>query len=142
MKLGFTGTQNGMTPMQVLKIAQFIAHNVIDETHSGDCWGADSEFLELINLANKNKNFRKIKTIGHIPTNNSKRAFRKYDEERVPKPYLDRNKAIVDECDYLIAAPKESLMQLSSGTWSIVRQAKRVDRIGMIVYPDGRIEAL
>ena len=141
MKLGFTGTQIGMTTMQLLKVAQFITRNKITDSHSGDCIGADKEFYELVTLANENKDFPRICRFGHIPSNNSKRAFCKYDVEREPKPYLERNHNIVNESDYMIATPKEKEEQLRSGTWATIRYSKKVDKKGMIVYPDGTIES-
>lgn len=140
MKLGFTGTQVGMTPMQLLRVAQYIAENDISEAHMGDCIGADKQFYELIAMANKNKIFPWITTIGHIPNYDSKRAFCKYDVTREPKPYLDRNHDIVDESWFLIGTPKEKEEQLRSGTWATIRYAKKLDRRGMIVYPDGVIQ--
>jgi len=140
MKLGFTGTQIGMTPLQLLSVAQFIAHNQVTDSHSGDCIGADKDFYDLITLANKNKNFQRICRFGHVPVNDSKRAFCAYDVERKALPYLDRNHNIVDECDFLIATPKEKEEQLRSGTWATIRYAKKTKKKGMIVFPDGSVE--
>jgi len=140
MKLGFTGTQNGMTPPQLLKVAQFIIANKLSESHSGDCIGADKEFLTLVQMGNKNKNFNHIKTIGHIPDNDSKRAFGAYDEERIPKSYLDRNHDIVDESDTVIATPFEKDEQLRSGTWATIRYAKKQGKPVTIFLPDGTIQ--
>ena len=141
MNIGFTGTQVGMTPMQFLRVAQFIAKNQIDSAHSGDCIGADKEFHELILLANNNKDFPTIRTVGHIPDDDSKRAFCKYDYTRPAQPYIERNHSIVNCCDYLIATPKEKKEKLRSGTWATVRYAKKIKRAGMIVFPDGSIES-
>jgi len=142
MKIGFTGTQEGMTPMQLLKVAQFIANNEINEAHSGDCIGADKEFHELITLANKNKEFPLIRTFGHIPVYDSKRAFCKYHFQHVPKPYLERNHDIVDSCDYLIATPKEKEEQLRSGTWATIRYARKNNHAGIIIFPDGTSQTI
>ena len=137
MKLGFTGTQVGMTPMQLLKVAQMIAKNSIEESHSGDCIGADKEFLDLVYMANSNKEYEPIKTVGHIPSNNSKRAFCKYDSECVPNPYLDRNRDIVDASDVMIGTPKENEEQQRSGTWATIRYAKKTGKKLVVVFPNG-----
>lgn len=140
MKIGFTGTQVGMTPMQLLKVAQMIAKNALTEAHIGDCVGADSEFLQLVQLANTNKQFAHIKTHGHVPLNPSKRVFGKYDVEHPPKAYLDRNHDIVDASDVMIATPKENEEQQRSGTWATIRYAKRTGTKLVIVFPDGNIK--
>jgi hypothetical protein len=137
MTLGFTGTQSGMTPMQLLKVAQFIANNPITASRSGDCIGADNEFLQLIQLANTNKSYPAITTHGHIPSNDSKRAFGKYDVTYPPKPYLDRNHDIVDGSDVMIATPKENEEQKRSGTWATIRDSRKKGKKLVVIFPDG-----
>ena len=52
-----------------------------------------------------------------------------------PRDYLDRNKDIVNNCDLLIAAPKENTEVLRSGTWSTVRYAKQLGVTVVIIEP-------
>ena len=141
MKLGFTGTQNGMTPKQLQAATAIIVkinlETPITRANFGDCIGADEQFWNLINAADKDSNPRKICRVGHIPDNDSKRAFCQYDETRDPKPYLVRNRAIVDESNVIIAAPKEIQEELRSGTWATVRYAEKQGKRVIIVYPDG-----
>lgn len=137
MKLGFTGTQVGMTPMQLLKVAQMITKNPITESHSGDCIGADNEFLQLIQLANTNKSFPTIATHGHIPSYDSKRAFGKYAVSHPPRPYLHRNHDIVDASDVMIGTPKGNEEQRRSGTWATIRYAKKTGKKLVVIFPDG-----
>jgi hypothetical protein len=40
--------------------------------------------------------------------------------------YLQRNKDIVNNCNYLIACPYSNKEQLSSGVWSTIRYAKKL----------------
>lgn len=144
IQIGFTGTQSGMTTAQkqtIIKLFQALCWGKRGlcepggfepgELHFGDCIGADKE-LYTMSLALPN-----VKRIGHIPDNNSKRAFCKYDEERPPKPYLDRNHDIVDESEILIATPKEYKEQLRSGTWATIRYAQKRGIKIVTIYPDG-----
>jgi hypothetical protein len=55
-----------------------------------------------------------------------------------PKPYLDRNKDIVDACDRLLALPKGPEEQ-RSGTWSTIRYAKQVKKPITICWPNGEV---
>lgn len=145
MKIGFTGTQAGMTSEQKMKFTRVLdklIHNApIDtlyhelEFHHGDCIGADAEAGEIAD----NRDFF---IAVHPPTNKSKRAFVDFDMEFAARPYLDRDHDIVDATDILIATPKEADEQVRSGTWATVRYAlKSRPRIKpvIIILPDGTV---
>ena len=68
MKIGFTGTQVGISEKQKEKLRELIVEYKPDEVHHGDCVGADASFDQLCcSLA--------IKRVIHPPINQSKRAF-------------------------------------------------------------------
>ena len=129
--IGFTGAQRGMSPRQKKAIAK-LAHRLNPQVvHLGDCVGADDEMYEIAILLG-------CATIGHPPTEGGRRAFRDYNEEREPKPFLERNYDIAMEGeDGLIAAPEGFIEELRSGTWSTVRRARKLGRRIWIVKPDG-----
>ena len=133
MKMGFTGTQAGMTNRQRSRFAQLLDQSV-EEFHHGDCIGADEEAHKLTRLT-----IPDTKIVIHPPSNTSKQAFCASDEIRAPKPYLDRNHDIVDETDELIATPKGFEEELRSGTWATVRYARRKNKKVTIIWPDGRL---
>jgi hypothetical protein len=128
--IGFTGTQTGMTSQQKDSLA-FLLEEIQKEWktrasaqffHHGDCIGADAEAHEIAGRSG-------FRIIIHPPSNPQKRAWCSSDEDRRRVlPYLDRNRAIVDESILLIAAPKENQEILRSGTWSTVRWARKCSR--------------
>ena len=130
MIIGFTGTQIGMNPNQKKRITKWIEEHSseITEAHHGDCIGADADFHAIVSEHSH------IRIIGHIPDKNDKRAYCKFHEEREPKPYLVRNKDIVNESEFLLATPKERTEVLRSGTWSTIRYAKKKIH-GIIFFP-------
>ncbi len=134
MKIGFTGTQRGMTDFQYLNVKLFIQKNSenISEAHHGDCVGADSEFHDIVQTYN-------LYTSIHPPINPSKRAFRKGNIIFPEKEYLDRNHDIVNSVDLMIATPGEETEILRSGTWATIRYAKKNNKPIVIIYPN-RIE--
>ena len=141
MNFGFTGTQQGMTIAQNQSVIKFLVKNHPKEVHLGDCIGSDYQFFGMIMTSNyKHKELPRITTIGHIPDNDSKRAFCHYDEERVPKPYLERNKDIVEACDVLLATPYEQEQVLRSGTWATVRYSLSLEKPTIIFFPDGSVK--
>lgn len=105
------------------------------ELHHGDCVGADAEAHDLFAAAGSLTN----RIVVHPPTDARLRAFVKdADETLIPLPYLERNAAIVEATDALIAAPAED-RQSRSGTWWTVGYARRLKRPIAIVFPDGSI---
>lgn len=133
MRLGFTGTREGMTAAQTATL-QNLMRGESGEFHHGDCVGADEEAATIAKSAG-------LTIIVHPPTDARMRAYSQFGELRPAKPFLARNKAIVDECDTLIAAPKEVAEQQRSGTWSTVRYARKLGRRIWVIRPDGRAMA-
>jgi hypothetical protein len=127
-KVGFTGTQVGMSDKQKLAVrAQLISMDP-DEFHHGDCIGADKEAHDIaVSLG--------IKTVIHPPKNNSKRAFCTGDVVLPAGDYLDRNRDIVNSVNVMIATPKEEAEQLRSGTWATIRYAKKVLKSPLVIFP-------
>jgi hypothetical protein len=129
MRVGFTGTQIGMSSAQKNELYAFLrkAKSMDGEVefHHGDCIGADTEAHDIAMLAG-------CDIIIHPPTNPKKRSFCQNFKRRAnPLPYLERNKHIVDATTVLIVAPKSDVEELRSGTWATYRYAK--SRGGMII---------
>jgi hypothetical protein len=138
VRLGFTGTQRGMTALQLMALEAWLgqrAHTFV-EAHHGDCIGADSEFDAMLDSLN-------IDTVIHPPNVEAKRAHccaSRYGRGigwMPPKPYLVRNHEIVDATNVLYAAPGETAEQLRSGTWATVRYARKLKRAIRFFWPDG-----
>jgi len=137
IRLGFTGTQRGMTPEQKHSFESLIGEQMPIEFHHGDCIGADSDAHDIVETLDESL------IIIHPPSNDSKRAYKQgrnpLNYTHPAKPYLDRNKDIVEATDSLIACPGEGSEQLRSGTWSTVRYARKLRRPIYVILPDGRI---
>ena len=92
MVIGFTGTSKGMTPYQKQRVLELLNELQPVLVRHGDCIGADTDFHQLATSLN-------IPTCIHPPDNDSKRSFCKSDCILPAKPYLDRNKDIVNMSD-------------------------------------------
>lgn len=135
--VGFTGTQRGMTVTQHAAVTDLLRGRTICG-HHGDCVGADEDFHEIV----RRQDWSTI--VIHPPVDRAKRAFCAGDGgERVAvtvlleKPYLERNRDIVDVTVCLIATPKKITPELRSGTWSTIRYAAKVGRPYVVVGPAG-----
>ena len=139
VKIGFTGTREGMSGMQLEAVRQTLERiearpfqRRLIEFHHGDCIGADQEAARVAAALG-------MRIITHPPIEAGSRAFTQFShacDVREAKPYLERNRAIVDECELLVAAPKGP-EQRRSGTWTTVRYARKrgksvivIDRFG------------
>jgi hypothetical protein len=135
MKIGFTGTQRGMTEEQVNSVAFFIAELNPTEVHHGDCIGADADFHKLVRAT-----CPQAKIVIHPPLNESKRAFCEGDEILPAKDYLVRNHDIVEASEVMIATPEQVTEQKrGSGTWATIRYSRKLHpKVYLItVYPNG-----
>lgn len=124
MKIGFTGTRKGMSAVQKVEVRGLVREmfKTLDtnfQFHHGDCVGADAEFHEIVS------DFQPSVIVIHPPINPRARAFCCSKHIMPEKPYLNRNRDIVDACDVLIAAPKSTREELRSGTWTTVRYARK-----------------
>lgn len=128
MKIGFTGTQIGMSDRQKEQfVLDLLELNPI-EFHHGDCVGADAEAHDIVR-----EFFPTCIIVGHPPINSSKRAYKKCDIYRNTKEYIDRNHDIVDETDAIFATPKSDIEELRSGTWATVRYSKKCGKNPIIL---------
>ena len=133
MKVGFTGTQHGMTPQQKLALVSLLEQVKATELHHGDCIGADFE-AHVLALG------MGLRIVVHPPLNPFKRAYCPSATDcREPKEYLARNRDIVDETALLVAAPKTQDEQIRSGTWSTWRYADKKGRERKLITPEGQI---
>ena len=130
LRLGFTGTRREPTEVQ----SDWLWREIVSyrELHHGACVGADY-------VAHQAALSTAIPIIVHPPVNARLRMT--YDPAATwlsAKPYLDRNRDIVNATDELIALPDGPERQ-QSGTWATIRYAKRLGRLVIICYPDGTV---
>lgn len=134
--IGFTGTREGMNVKQLDAFHQLLDKTAIYSDphifHHGDCIGADEQAA----AAAKHRGFW---IICHPPILSMNRAFVISDTYRTPRTFLERNKDIVDESQYLIAASKTMGEELRSGTWATIRYARKKNKPIYIILPDGSV---
>lgn len=133
MKVGFTGTRNGMNDQQAYMLGALLEELKVTELHHGDCNGADAQAHFLATSRN-------IRVVLHPPANDRERAHLEAEcaAVRAPLPYLVRNRNIVIETEVLIATPSTVRETLRSGTWATVRYAGELRRTRYVLLPDRR----
>lgn len=134
MRYGFTGTREGMSIRQKKQLKDLLSESETHTLSHGDCIGADADAHSIAVKTNI------FKIIIHPPTDTKCRVNclprpQTQDTIKAAKPYLQRNRAIVDSCDVLIACPRTMDEELRSGTWSTVRYARKICRPVIILEP-------
>ena len=124
MILGVPGSRKPRSDNLCEKLFNFIQDNGVTELHHGDCTGWDHQSFMVAD-------WLCIKTVAHPPEDNRWHAETKSTVILPAKPYLDRNKDIVNAVDFLIAAP-DGPEKMRSGTWSTVRYAKKTGKRGIV----------
>lgn len=138
--VSFTGTRIGMSQPQRTAVYQLLVSMVRTYgppiAHHGDCIGADADFHAICRGLD-------LAIHGHPPQQANMRAFCTFDVEHDPLKYMDRNYAMVQLADRVIACPAEPAERSRGGTWATVRMARRAGKKLAIVEPSGtvRVEA-
>jgi len=131
MKIGFTGTRQGISFEQRNELQRILRSKGTEQFHHGDCFGADCEAHRIARRL-------LIPVVLHPPSDEYQRAFcHGWDVARAPLPYLERNRAIVDETDELIACPVGFTEEWRSGTWATIRYATKRGKPVLIILPNG-----
>jgi len=137
MKVGITGTREGMTLKQLVSLERMLEEmGPPEQLHHGDCVGVDAEAHETAETLG----VRDI--IIHPPDVLTYRAFCKSGFIRPERPYLKRNREMVKEIDVLIAIPKRDGETRRSGTWATVTYARKSGVPVKIIFPNGTVEEI
>lgn len=132
LSIGFTGTRTGMSPIQKDIVFKILSkHNGF--FHHGDCIGADAEAHDFVHMLGS------FVIHVHPPANPVNRAYKQGHVMHPVKDYYARNADIVNQCQYLIACPKDESKK--GGTWWTINFARRRDvlRKFTIIMPNGDI---
>lgn len=134
--VGFSGTRRGMSDMQKKSVAHLVEMYSPGVFHHGSCMGADTEFHALADRALN-------MIVVHPPSNERTMIRSRVTFAKIltleAKPYLDRDRDIVDASDIMIVAPLSFEEQLRSGSWTSLRYAKKTRRPIFHIEPDGAV---
>jgi hypothetical protein len=136
MRVGFTGTREGLTEQQRLALEKWFDADKgqMYLFKQGCCVGADEQAAVIANTWG-------IIIYGHPSTLlnlTSRRAWELCDAVYFPRDPLVRNRKIVEDSDLLLACPKGPEEQ-RSGTWSTIRYARKQHKPVVVFWPDGTV---
>jgi hypothetical protein len=132
--IGVTGTRNPLPAIQEESLQQVLASLYrlgARILHHGDCVGADKTAdIAAFNLG--------MHIESHPPQSARHRAFCDALVVHRPKPYLARNRDVVNACQVLVGCPKGPETP-RGGTWYTVRYARKAGCQVILVWPDGSV---
>lgn len=137
MKLGFTGTREGMSEWQHDEFLELLVdvlipkYGPITEFHHGDCIGADADAHRIIQAR-----CPECCIVAHPCTFEELRAYTKATQIRSPLDSKTRNQNIVLSSSVLLACPLTDVPG-PSGTWQTINMALRANREVYILYSGG-----
>lgn len=155
IKIGFTGTRQGMSADQLSVLRERLSPpttnwGMFSEFHHGDCVGADEEAHDMIRVLLARHWPMAVRIVIHPPSDERWRAhcdalmdYRELLNVRVldEKGYLERDRDIVDATDMLIGCPASVDLRSHGGTAYTLRYALALKKPVIIIWPDGRVEA-
>jgi hypothetical protein len=129
MKVGVTGTREGATEYQLTQLRSVLADLKGAEFHHGDCNGVDVQAAAI------------AKSLGYTivcypPTSTNEQGHFGGDIVHEPAGYLQRDRAIVEECDVLLVCPKQMEWQPKGGTWYTHDYAVKINKPYNIIWPE------
>lgn len=131
MKVGITGTREGATEYQLAELRKVLTELKGTEFHHGDCNGVDVQAAAIARELG-------YKIICYPPKSTEEQGFFGGDIVHEPAGYLQRDRAIVDNCDVLLVVPKHMEWQPKGGTWYTHDYAKKTDKPYSIIWPKER----
>lgn len=145
MRVGFTGTREGLTEQQSISFAHWFNDKqyLIDSFSHGCCVGADTTAVQIVYQHQKGPQGSKYDfPVFALPCTLwkfvSREAWELSTEVAFPEDALDRNKKIVENSDLLLACPKGP-QELRSGTWYTVQFARKQHKPVVVFWPDGTV---
>jgi hypothetical protein len=111
-----------MTEYQQFHVRRLLIRYKPEIVHHGDCVGADEQFDAIAKSLGIERVAHPAADVGNLAANCETEYFHE------PLPPLERNQNIVDDTEFIIAAPKQLKNVIRSGTWYTVRYAIKESR--------------
>lgn len=154
IKVGFTGSREGMTADQMVELRKRLSKGpggtdwkMFSEFHHGDCVGADEQAHDMMRVLRTRYWPLRVDIVIHPPLED--RGFRAHcDAEMDPrelmsvkvlpaKNFLARDRDIVNDTDLLIGCPLGYDFRGKGGTSYTIRYALSQGKPVVIIWPDG-----
>jgi hypothetical protein len=134
MKIGFTGTREGLTNPQKRTLASLLSYYASENAERfvhGACVGADGQACKIA----KSHAYTTVARPSNIPNMQTAEVS---DINLHPRSPLERNRDIVLNSDMLIACPREDKEVMRSGTWATIRFAvRKAKKHTVVILPNG-----
>jgi hypothetical protein len=132
MKIGITGTREGASKYQLHELRLLLRALKGTEFHHGDCTGVDVQAAKIARELG-------YKIVCYHPKSTETQGYFGGDVVHEPAGYLQRDRAIVDECDVLLVVPLHNEWQPKGGTWYTHDYAVKKGKPYNVIWPKEKI---
>lgn len=110
------------------------------ECCDGLCLGGDDEFADIcVKLELRPRMIARPGRSAKGGNNDLLGDPCRHDEVLPQKPFLERNKDIVEWAEIVVACPFESELKTTGGTWFTVSFTMKKNKGLFVVWPDGKV---
>lgn len=138
IRIGFTGSQGGMTPEQKDRLRGFLTYAMATcgdvEFNHGNCIGSDTEASWIAYEVGCDVHAYPCDIISKWGNAYYGTIWDAHD----PPPPMERNETLAS-FDLLVGAPEQNEEIRRSGTWATVRRARKRATPVYILWPDGSV---
>lgn len=140
MRVGVTGTRNGMTEAQKVAFTKTIQSFDPVWFGHGDCVGVDDQAATIVHgLFGDDCVIARFPPMGDdsdpLRANNPH-----FHEEHVKQNHFARNRSIVDASELVIVIPMQYTPQGQGGTWYTYDYARKKRKKVWVIWPNGATE--
>lgn len=147
MHIGGSATRQGLSKAQKEAVCRVFVGFLLEHTirfeqskrvqdsiifHHGDCINGDAFLHEAASECN-------FGIVIHPPENAALRAYKAAPLILPPKPYLERNRDMIDVCETMLICPDTESYRVKSGTWYTWRHAGLQKKRVILITPSGTI---
>lgn len=138
--MAVTATRLGLTADQIITFTDLLFKLEPKGFYHGAAIGGDYQLFQMVQILHNSHLDCFIRAYpSNIADQRVKRAVEDSDEAHPPNAPLARNRAMVNDGDYLVAFPATPLVEYRGGTWSTIHYAFDRKKPVLIVLPNGEI---
>lgn len=138
--IGCSASRGGLSDAQKMLACRVLIDSLFEASrkkgsitfHHGDCINGDAFLHDAAHELG-------FSIVIHPPENGALRAYKRAPVILPVKPYLERNREMVDACEVMVICPDTEAYRIKSGAWYTWKYAKLQKKRVILITPSGVI---